>query len=163
MYYEILLLSIGIALTLIVGFILPKFVNFQIPGYGIIKIDYPALTTAYKVYILYKKQFWVEGDIEYPEEVRANVKRIKLSKKKVYVAVKCNLLDGTYEYIFYNKGVKTKQNTWKNYLNDKKLSFEDFPTPRVLDSIYDYMPKRRRARNITHAVPNFHRALGRRP
>ena len=153
MYYEIIILCIGIVLTLIVSFILPNFVSFQLPGRGNVKIDYPYRTTAYRIYVLYKKKFWVEGEGPLPEEVRANVKRIKLAKGKFYVAVKCNLLDGTYEYIFYKKGVGVKENKYMKYLKDNKITSEDFPTTSVLDGIYSGMPKKRRDRSISHPIP----------
>jgi hypothetical protein len=152
MFEELLILVSGIVLTLFTIYVLPRFV--RIPGIGVTKVDYPHQNTSYKVYILYKKQFWVEGDIEFPEVVKTNVKRIKLSKKKIYALVKCNLIDGTYEYIFHNKGTIVKQNSWKQYLKDNSMPFQDFPSPAIMDAIFNYMPKQRRKRGITHAIPS---------
>ena len=118
-----------------------------------ISVEYPSKRTSYRVYVLHNKKFWVEGDKEFPETVKGNVSRIKLSKGKIYALVKCNLQDGTYEYIFYNKGERRKYNDWKAYLNTKELSVQDFPSPKVMDKIYPYMWQQRKKQGIRYPVP----------
>jgi hypothetical protein len=148
MFEQLGLVLMGIAL-IIFGYFFTPIIWKRVRT---LEIEYNSQNTSYKVFVLFKKKFWVEGDVEWPETIRANVFRLKLSKSRTYVLVKCNLRMGTYQYLFCEGGKLEMRNKWKEHLRTKKWPMSDFPDPKVLDATYWKMPQLRKKHGINNPV-----------
>jgi len=142
----ILIGFIGMLIFILVIKFAPK------PKIGTYTEEWNSNTTSYRAYVLYKNKFWVEAD-EYPEVGgKAGTKKLTFSKNETYVLIRCDLDKGQYDYYFLEKGIKRHYNDWKQFLKQKKLPFQDFPSDSVMDKRFPYMPQQRRKRHINVAI-----------